>query len=337
VGKLVEADLVDAVRAAVGADPGDARYFDATVDLDGDGVSEKLVYLAGPMMCGTGGCPLFVFTPSDGVYRLVSRLSVVQVPVRLSPRSSRGWRNLIVHVAGGGAVAGDVELEFDGSGYPSNPTVAPARPVTDLQGTEILIPDFGSYTEGKSMTEGTASGAAVYGDPATPVAGRVYDTVIHTQNAEELRYVVLQALTDRFAAEQGITVTPAERDAYTARAREALSKDPAVAATLGEETAQDKAARAQVSEAFVLQWKLNRALYERYGGRIVYQQGGPEPIDAYRKFLEERQATGDFKIQDDAMSAQFWRHYRNDSIHEFLEPGSAEEKAAFATPPWQKG
>lgn len=146
---LTEADLVAAIRDAAGTDLGDAHYFDATVDLDGDGSSEKVVYVAGPMLCGTGGCPMFVFGRGQDGYRLVARLSVVQPPVRISPRSSKGWRNLVVGVGGGGLAAGNAELKFDGSIYPSNPTVAPAEPVSDLAGTEVLIPEFGSYTDGK--------------------------------------------------------------------------------------------------------------------------------------------------------------------------------------------
>ncbi len=176
--------------------------------------------------------------------------------------------------------------------------------------------------------------SGVHGDPSLPVAGRVLGKSIHTQDAEELRYVVLKELTDRYAASKGLEVTQAEREAYVAHVREALSKDPAVAQTLGEETAEDQAARLEIAGAFILQWKINRALYQQYGGRIIFQQGGPEPLDAYRKFLEERQAAGDFSIEDPALTAEFWRYYRDDSIHSFFEPGSADEAKAFGAEPW---
>src|SRR5690606_6954222 len=107
--------------------------------------------VAGPMVCGTGGCPVFVFASGPDGYRLVSRLSVVQTPIRLAPRSSQGWRNLVVGIGGGGLAAGNAELKFDGTAYPLNPTVPPAEPVTDLEGSEVLIPEFGSYTEGKPV------------------------------------------------------------------------------------------------------------------------------------------------------------------------------------------
>ncbi len=308
----------------------EAYYFDARLDLNGDGLPESVVYVAGPMVCGTGGCPVFVFAAGPGGYRLVSHLSVVQPPVRLAPRSSQGWRNLVVGVGGGGLAAGNAELKFDGKGYPTNPTVPPAEPVTDLAGTEVLIPEFGSYTEGKPVP------AQVYGDPKLPVAGEVLGTAIHTKDAEELRYVVLQKLTNRYAADKDIGVTEAEKAAYIEHVRAALSKDPNFAGSApdADESAEDRAAREEVAAAFILQWKVNRALYEQYAGRIIFQQGGPEPLDAYRKFLEECAARGDFKIVNKDLEAGFWRYYRDESIHDFFKPGSAEEAKAFADPPW---
>lgn len=322
-------ELGQAARSALDGD-WEAHYFDARVDLNGDGTPEAVVYAAGPMVCGTGGCPVFVFAPGPDGYRLVSRLSVVRPPVRLSPRSSHGWRNLVVGIGGGGLAAGNAELRFDGKAYPTNPTVAPAEPVTDLTDSEVLIPEFGSYTEGKTVP------AQVYGDPKLPVAGEVLGTAIHTQDAEELRYVVLQKLTNRYAADQEISVTEAEKAAYIERVRAALSKDPNFAGSApgAEESAADKAAREEIAAAFIRQWKISRALHEQYGGRIIFQQGGPEPLDAYRTFLEESAARGDFKIVNKDLEAGFWRYYRDESIHDFFKPGSAEEAKAFADPPW---
>jgi hypothetical protein len=178
--------------------------------------------------------------------------------------------------------------------------------------------------------------SAVYGDVQLPVAGEVLGTVIHTQDAEELRYVVLQKLTNRYATEKGIDVTDAEKAAYIEHMRAALSKDPNFPGPLpgSEESAEDEAARAEIAAAFIRQWKINGALYQQYGGRIIFQQGGPEPLDAYRKFLEENAARGDFKIANPELNAGFWRYYRDESIHQFFKPGSADEAKAFADPPW---
>lgn len=57
------------------------------------------------------------------------------------------------------------------------------------------------------------AGAAT--DPA-PVA-TVLGTEVRTNDPEELRYLILGALTDRYAAERGIEVTSDEIDGYLAR------------------------------------------------------------------------------------------------------------------------
>lgn len=316
---LTGADVAAAVGAALEGDY-DARYFDAGIDLDGDGKDEVIAYVAGPMVCGTGGCPLFVFRQGEDGYELVARMSVVQVPVRVSSQRTHGWRDLVVAVAGGGVPAGNAVLKFDGTTYPSNPTVPPAEPAASLEGTQILIGEFGSYTEGKPLKAG-------------PVTARVLGAEVRTSDPEELRYLVLDPLVDRFAAEQGIEVTPAETEAYVRNVKAALEKDGILQ---GEDSPEDAAARREIGATFVRQWKVNKALYEKYGGRIIFQQVGPEPLDAYRQLLEEAQARGDFEIVDKGLEEAFWKYFRDDSIHSFFEPGGEEEAKVFATPPWER-
>ena len=131
---------------------GETRYFEGAADLNGDGRAERIVHVAGPMVCGTGGCTTLVFTPADGGWRQLARISVNRPPIRVSARSANGWRNLIVHVAGGGLPDSyEAELRFDGERYPENPTVAPAQPAADVVGATVLIDEFESFTEGKPL------------------------------------------------------------------------------------------------------------------------------------------------------------------------------------------
>jgi len=95
-----------------------------------------------------------------------------------------------------------------------------------------------------------------------------------------------------------------------------------------------KKAREQVAAAFIRQWKINRSLYKQYGGRIIFQQGGPEPLDAYRLFLQEQEKKGAFTILDKAFEKKFWEYYLTDSKHSFYPAGSGEEEQAFETPWW---
>lgn len=68
---------------------------------------------------------------------------------------------------------------------------------------------------------------------------------------------------------------------------------------------------------------------------MACQQMGPEPIDAYREFLEEREKAGDFSIRDPELSKAFWGYFSDDARHDFMPPGSDDEANAFATPPWE--
>jgi hypothetical protein len=83
--------------------------------------------------------------------RLVTDIKLTRPPTWVSSRGSEGWRNLIVHVSDGGIEAHESGLQFDGSTYPSNPTVPPAEPAADLDGSEIIIPEFGTPTDGTSL------------------------------------------------------------------------------------------------------------------------------------------------------------------------------------------
>jgi len=176
------AEVTRSIRQSYG--DGEMRTFDRAVDLNGDGRPEIVVYLVSPMVCGTGGCNLLVFTPTDAGYRRVADISVTRPPIRASSATSSGWRNLIVHVAGGGMPSADVELAFDGRAYPRNPTVPgprvrPAAPAA----AELLIDDFKSMTEGRLLPAAGAAKASA-GPPTGP--GPSFDCAKATRQAEKL-------------------------------------------------------------------------------------------------------------------------------------------------------
>lgn len=144
-------DIVKAIRADYVADGMATRYLDATVDLDGDGTDEWIVHVVGPMACGTGGCPTLVFAPTATGYRLVTAISVSRPPIGVATTRTHGWRNLVVHVSGGGQKGRDVELAFDGSGYPSNPSVRSARVTPAQPGPTTLIAPFTDFNDTKAL------------------------------------------------------------------------------------------------------------------------------------------------------------------------------------------
>jgi heat shock protein HslJ len=183
-----------------------------------------------------------------------------------------------------------------------------------------------------------ADGSIIEFEPAElPLAATVLGKEVRTGDPGEMQQIVLTRLFDRYAEEQGIEVTDAEIDAYVdnmrrdMRARGLAAEDDL---TL-EEAAQAEQMRRDMGHSMIRQWKLNRALYLQFGGRIIHQQLGPEPLDAYRQYLEERQAAGDFTIHQKVFEGDFWHYFTTDSMHDFYESGSEEEAQAFAIPPWE--
>ena len=146
------AQLTRELNQAIGDVSGPVHYFAKQVDLNGDGRAEFVVHVAGPMVCGTGGCDTLVFAQEGAGLRLVSRTSVTRPPIVVTSTTTQGWRDLVVRVSGGGIIPGyDALLRFDGRTYPANPTVPPAEPLKAPASGEVAIPAFQSFTEGRLL------------------------------------------------------------------------------------------------------------------------------------------------------------------------------------------
>ena len=86
-----------------------------------------------------------------------------------------------------------------------------------------------------------------------------------------------------------------------------------------------------VAARWVQRWKILNALYEEYGGRVIFQQAGFEPFDAVRDFLEEREDQGDFTILDQDYEDEFWQYWRKDPFGVVPEEKASE---LMRTPVW---
>lgn len=184
--------------------------------------------------------------------------------------------------------------------------------------------------------DGSNNAAAAQPESAPPVVATVLGEPVRSQAPSEMQGIVLGRLFDRYAEAHGIAITDAELDAYVETMRRGMRAEGLTAEDnlSPEEAVQAEQMRREMGRVMIRQWKLNRALYGQYGGRIIFQQLGPEPLDAYRQFLQERQAAGDFVIHDKAFEDAFWRYFIDETIHSFYEPGSKAETQAFEIPPW---
>jgi len=84
----------------------------------------------------------------------------------------------------------------------------------------------------------------------------------------------------------------------------------------------------------IVAWKLNKNLFDQYGGRVVFQDDGPEPLEAYSAFLAEKKKEGAFGIYDPDLQSAFWDYFQNDNLHSFYTPEESHE--IMKQPWWEK-
>ena len=175
--------------------------------------------------------------------------------------------------------------------------------------------------------------------PAAEAVATVGALSLVTEDVDALRSIILTRLLDDYAALKGISASDDEIGAHLAKMDRQLRED------LGEDyddgsslTAQERAdvdrMRRTMAASLIRHWKVNAALHEEYGGRIIYQQLGPEPLDAYLELLREAQAAGRFAINQPDLAQEFWAFFTDDQRHSFMPAGSEDEATAFAAPPW---
>lgn len=98
-----------------------------------------VVYVSGPMWCGSGGCMLLTLKRTGHTFTVLGKTTNVHPPIRLVSSSLNGKPELGVVVAGGGILhAYEAVLPFSAKGYPENATMPPSKPITLTQGRAII-------------------------------------------------------------------------------------------------------------------------------------------------------------------------------------------------------
>lgn len=177
------------------------------------------------------------------------------------------------------------------------------------------------------------------GEPDAPVVAEVLGRPVQARTLDELTYWLLRTLTDRYAEDQGLTVTPAEVLAYREDQRRFMATQGVVQPVPGSEPPDERALRDDIARSFIRQHKIDAALYQQYGGRLAARSGGAEPVDAYRRFLMAQETLGRFRITDATLALAFWREQLTDGQRQFIAAGSADEIAAVRalTTNWPAG
>lgn len=116
----------------------DTQYIAAFPDLKGDGTLIAVVYVISDEVCGSGGCNTLILRRTGSSWKPVTTITITNLPIRVLNTRSYGWHDISVGVKG----HNDAALRFNGSRYPSNPTVPPARPVKGSPSGEVLMQDY---------------------------------------------------------------------------------------------------------------------------------------------------------------------------------------------------
>ncbi len=91
-------------------------------------------------------------------------------------------------------------------------------------------------------------------------------------------------------------------------------------------------AEKRVASVWVKQWKINQTLFHEFGGRIIFQQAGWEPIDAYRKLLEHYEQTGALVIRDRSLRDAVYGYFN----HQFVYADEKKAEFYFEKPYWER-
>jgi hypothetical protein len=66
-----------------------------------------------------------------------------------------------------------------------------------------------------------------------------------------------------------------------------------------------------LTRMFIVAWKTERELQRVYGGRVIFQQAGPEALDARRRLFEQAEKDGDVTFGDAGVRHLFYYYYEN--------------------------
>jgi hypothetical protein len=111
-----------------------------SVKTEDEAGEEEVVYISGQGWCGvTGGGNMLIVEPFQSSFKVLGNERGVQLPIRLLPSKEYGHPDIGVQVSGGGIeVPYEAILSFNGTNYPENSALPPARPVKGIEGKRII-------------------------------------------------------------------------------------------------------------------------------------------------------------------------------------------------------
>jgi hypothetical protein len=134
--------LVAFVRSYLETSPGGLRVRTARIAVASIPNNDIVVYVIGDDWCGTGGCHMLVVKRAARTFTVLGYETIVHPPIRVLNSRTHGEPDIGVTVCGGGVLpCYEAVLSYDGSKYPLNPSMPPARPLRTPRGRAVISGD----------------------------------------------------------------------------------------------------------------------------------------------------------------------------------------------------
>lgn len=128
-----EAELFASVQAWASNRGADniASFRYAFTDLNQDQHLDAVVYLD---WCGNAGCTMLIFQGVEHGFGFISNSTITLEPIQVLAEVIEGWMTLIVYAK----TRGSVVMQFDGTGYPLNPSLQPSATIDQIDVAQTL-------------------------------------------------------------------------------------------------------------------------------------------------------------------------------------------------------
>ena len=144
--------------------------------------------------------------------------------------------------------------------------------------------------------------------------------------AEMLEYVarvnasnkIYELVLKDYAKERGITLNQTLVNKFTDKFRSQVTSD------------KTSKPIEEIAAKQVIQFQAERAMFEEFGGRVIFRQSNPQmPIEAYSKLLSRYRDAGKLNIVDGELREAFWAAFTPPYQYE-IAPGNVD----FTQPWW---
>ncbi len=142
------------------------------------------------------------------------------------------------------------------------------------------------------------------------------------------------AVLRRYVEREKLSVSAEELAAITKSVERRLRSEPESPDGTTLTPAERKGIMVAWTRAILMDWKVCKSLYEKYGGRVgIGSLGAWIAFDAQNALLREHYKAGDIQFHNGEIEAAFWKHTQ---VKNFADayPQGEELKRLLATPPY---